>query len=88
MVASKRSEDGQERKWHSFVSGFVDERPANPFVEIIKGAANDSPSAGGEGRGEGGCHSFIHNPCHSFSFPGPHFCGMMQLNYGQTTRSA
>jgi hypothetical protein len=20
----------------------------------------------------------------SFSFPGPHFCGMMELNYGQT----
>jgi hypothetical protein len=32
MVASKQGEDGQERKWLSFVSGFADERPANPVV--------------------------------------------------------
>src|ERR1019366_1151552 len=25
---------------------------------------------------------------HSFSFPDPHFCGMMDLNYGQTPRRA
>jgi hypothetical protein len=45
----------QERESLSTVSGFADERPANPVVEIFKGAANDSPSPGGEGRGEGGC---------------------------------
>jgi hypothetical protein len=31
-IASKRSEDGQERKQLSLVSGFADERPANPVV--------------------------------------------------------
>jgi len=50
----------------SMVSGFADEHPANPVISIFKGAANDSPSPGGEGRpssvailrrveGEGGC---------------------------------
>jgi hypothetical protein len=44
----------QERKWLSLVSGFADERSVNPVVEIFKEAANDSPSPGGEGWGEGG----------------------------------
>jgi len=46
----------QERKSLSTVSGFADECPANSVVKMLKGAANDSPSPGGEGRGEGGCH--------------------------------
>ena len=44
----------QERKQHSIVSGFADERPANPVIQIFKEAADDSPSPGGEGRGEDG----------------------------------
>jgi hypothetical protein len=74
--AEAEGEGGQERKSHSLVSGFANERPANPVTQIFKGAANDSPSPGGEGRGEGGCHSYIYNvvtvseepgftPCHA-----------------------
>jgi hypothetical protein len=41
----------RERKLLSIISGFADERPANPVVSIFKEAAKDSPSPGGEGRG-------------------------------------
>jgi hypothetical protein len=44
----------QERKPLSLVSGFTDMRPANPVVENFKGATNDSPSPGDEGRVESG----------------------------------
>jgi hypothetical protein len=44
MVASKRSEDGQERKSPLADSGFADDRPANPVARIFKETANDSPS--------------------------------------------
>jgi len=44
VIASKRSEDGQERKSPLANSGFADDRPANPIVRIFKGMANVSPS--------------------------------------------
>ena len=46
----------RERKQLSIASAFADNRPANPLVSIFKGAADDSPSPGGEGRGEGVRH--------------------------------
>jgi hypothetical protein len=57
-IASKRSEDGQERKWLVDVSGLAANRPANPVARIFKKPANDSPSPWGEGRDEGGREPF------------------------------
>jgi hypothetical protein len=44
----------QERKWLLGGFGFADDCPANPVARIFKDTADDSPSPGGEGRGEGG----------------------------------
>jgi hypothetical protein len=43
-----------EKEQQSHVSGFAGERPANPVAQISNETANDSPSPGGEDRGEDG----------------------------------
>ncbi len=43
-----------EKEQQPHVSGFADERPANPVARIFRKAASGSPSPGGEGRGEDG----------------------------------
>jgi hypothetical protein len=63
MVASKRSEDGQEKEQLLSVSIFSADRPANPVARISKLTENDAPSPWGEGRVEGGRKPFeIRNP--------------------------
>jgi len=43
-----------EKEQHSHISDFADDRPANPVARIFRKPADDSPSPGGEGRGEDG----------------------------------
>jgi hypothetical protein len=49
----------QEKEQPSLNSGFINDGSANPVMRIFKRTANDSPSPGGEGRGEGGCKTPI-----------------------------
>jgi hypothetical protein len=46
-IASKHSEDGQERKWLLADSGFAGDCPANSVARIFKETENDSPSPWG-----------------------------------------
>jgi hypothetical protein len=43
-----------EKEQRSHISGSADDRPANPVARIFRKPADDSPSPGGEGRGEDG----------------------------------
>jgi hypothetical protein len=42
----------REKEQASRASGFADDYPANPVARFSSGTADDSPSPGGEGRGE------------------------------------